>query len=249
MDNTGIPVTFLQKAAQILGDTNSALTGSKIVDAINIYGEQWGVKVPHPEYPFEASSKRQALYESLKAFAPTQQFQIIEELCEHASFAPGAPSKPARMNLKLELFSKYEQFRPQGESKVLDLPLVEETRHWLHDYPTSLQLYNQAKLKYDHGTFQRNVLDDLRLALELLLKAVLGNSKSLENQLPGIGAHLKDRGASPQIANMFHKLLEYYAKYQNDYVKHDDAIKEEEVEFVFEITSSFMKHIVRLSSS
>jgi hypothetical protein len=30
-------------------------------------------------------------------------------------------------------------------------------------------------------------------------------------------------------------------------VKRDDAVIEEEVEFVFELTSSFMKHLVRLS--
>ena len=46
---------------------------------------------------------------------------------------------------------------------------------------------------------------------------------------------------------MFLKLIDYYCKYQNFYVKHDDAVIEEEIEFIFEITSSFMKHIVRMS--
>jgi hypothetical protein len=46
---------------------------------------------------------------------------------------------------------------------------------------------------------------------------------------------------------MFMKLVDYYTKYQNSYVKHDDAVIEEEVEFIFELTSSFMKHLVRLS--
>ncbi len=47
---------------------------------------------------------------------------------------------------------------------------------------------------------------------------------------------------------MFAKLVDYYSKYQNSYVKHDDAVIEEEVEFIFEITSSFMKHVVRLNA-
>ena len=46
---------------------------------------------------------------------------------------------------------------------------------------------------------------------------------------------------------MFVKLVEYFAGYHNRYVKHNDAVIEEEVEFVVEITSSFMKHVVRLS--
>lgn len=247
-EDDDIAPTFLQKAAQVLGDTSSALTGSKIVDAFNAYGEMWNVRVPYPEYPgWEAQSKRQAIYESLRHFSPSQQFQIIEELCEHPTFSSSGPSAPKRKTLKLELYTKYSRLRPQAEAKELDLPLVEETKHWLQGFPDSLNLYTEAKLKYDHGSFQRNVLDDLRLSLEILLKNILGNAKTLENQLPEIGGFLKARGASPQIANMFHKLLEYYTKYQNDYVKHDDAIKEEEVEFVFEMTSSLMKHFIRMS--
>ncbi|MBI4262104.1 hypothetical protein HY624_01100 [Candidatus Uhrbacteria bacterium] len=246
---TEISVTFLQKVAQVLGDTNSGLTGSKIVDAFNDYAERWNVGVPHPEYPgWEVKSKRQAIYESLRAFSPQQQFLIIEELCVHPSFSGAAPSKAARANLKLGLYSKYAHFRPEAETKELDLPLIEETRHWLEKYSAPLKLFNQAKLKYDHGTFERNVLDDLRLALELLLKQVLNNNKPLEKQLPDMGSYLKAHGASPQIGNMFQKMLDCYTNYQNDYVKHTDKLKEEEVEFVFEITASFMKHIIRIST-
>jgi hypothetical protein len=46
---------------------------------------------------------------------------------------------------------------------------------------------------------------------------------------------------------MFMKLLDYYTKYQNTHVKHDDAVVEEEIEFLFEITASFMKHLIRLN--
>ena len=87
----------------------------------------------------------------------------------------------------------------------------------------------------------------MRLALELLLNAILGNDKSLENQIPMIGAFIKQRGGSSELSNMFVKLIDYYTKYQNSYVKHDDAVIEEEVEFILELTSSFMKHVIRLS--
>lgn len=238
-----IPTTFLQKAAESL----RWLAGSKVVDAFNEYAERWNVSVPYQEYPLGFTSKREVIYENLRAFLPSQQFRIIEELCEHPSFASGGPSKAARTRLKLELYSKYGHLRPETETKELDLPLIEETRHWLEQYPDSLKLFNQAKLKYDHATFERNVLDDLRLALELLLKQVLSNNKPLEKQLPDVGVHLKARGASPQIGNMFQKLLDCYTKYQNDYVKHTDKVKEEEIEFVFEITASFMKYVARIS--
>lgn len=94
--------------------------------------------------------------------------------------------------------------------------------------------------------FERNVLDDLRLSLELLLREVLSNDKSLDNQNPLLGQYLKDRGGSTEFRNMFRTLISYYSNYQNEHVKHNDAVIEDEVEFVIEITSSFMKHLVRM---
>ncbi len=249
MDEDSLPPTFLQKAAAILGETSSALTGSKIVDAFNAYGEDWNVDVPHPEYPkWEAHSKRQAIYESLKVFSPQQQFVIIEELCEHPAFASGAPSKPERQKLKLQLYTKYRKFRPETNTKEVDLSLVEETRHWLESYPESLELFNEARLKYDHGNFERNMVDDLRLSLELLLRGLLNNKKRLEKQLEEVGPYLKSHNASPQVRNLFHKVLSWYTDFQNDYVKHDNKLKGEEVELIFEITSSLMKHLIRIST-
>jgi len=247
MFEPNLPVTFLSKAADLLADTNSGLSGPQIVRAINAYGDQWNVKVPHPAYPFEAGNKRTALHESLQAFSAPQQFQIIEDLCEHHSFGVGAPSQMERRKLKAELFTRFGEFRANKEVRELDVPLIDETRHWLHDHPKALALLEQAKLKYDAKIFQRSLIDDLRLSLELLLKSVLNNSKSLENQVALIGAKLKERGASAQFTNMFQKLLDLYCKYQNDYVKHDDNLPEEEIEFIFELTASFMKHIVRVA--
>ena len=66
------------------------------------------------------------------------------------------------------------------------------------------------------------------------------------NQIPNVGSYIKDRGGSKELANMFVTLVDYYAKYHNSYIKHDDAVIEEEIEFVFEITASFMKHLIRL---
>ena len=78
------------------------------------------------------------------------------------------------------------------------------------------------------------------------MRDILQNDKSLENQLPLIGAFVKGRGGSPELTNMFGKPIDYYCKYQNSYVKHDDAVIEEELEFLVEMTLAFMKHIVRL---
>ena len=132
-------------------------------------------------------------------------------------------------------------------SECINKILIEETKHWLEPYAKSKQNYLYALNKFNNGVFLRNSLDDLRLSLELLLQEIFGNSKSLENQINEVGSMVISKGGSKEFANMFQKLVEYYTKYQNTYIKHDDRVMELEIEFIFELTSSFMKHFVRLS--
>ena len=127
---------------------------------------------------------------------------------------------------------------------------IKKTKHWLDQYPNALKYYSQAVEKYENGKYPRNLLDDLRVSLEILLKELLNNSSSLENQIKHIGNYMKPKGGSKELINMFKKLLDYYTSYQNNYVKHSSSgsIKEEEVEFIIELTSSFMKHLIKVKS-
>lgn len=243
---TSIPVPFLTKACALLADTNSGISGPKIIEATAAYADQWMVNIPYAAYPNDAPNKRTALLSNLQAFEPPHQFIILEDLCEHYSFPVGSSSRSERSKLKAELYARYGHLRPNKEVRELDAPLIDETKHWLQPYPGALKAFDDAKLKYDAGAFQRNMLDDLRLSLELLLKALLENEKSLENQLPFIGARLKQEGATSQFTNMFQKLLDHYANFQNENIKHDDKPPESEIEFVFDITASFMKHLVKV---
>ena len=239
-----IPATFLQYAADILADTNSGLSGGTIVKETAAYAVEYDAQIRHPTYPFDAPNKRAALYDNLQAFTGPQQYRIIKELCDHRSFS--LRKNKMREDLKIRLVTRYQHLAGEGEASDINETLIEETRHWLNDHPDALSSYNSALQKYDGRIFLRNLLDDLRLALESLLKSVLNNQKSLENQLPALGIFITDHGGSKELANMFVKLVDYYAKYQNSYVKHNDGVIEEEIEFIFEITSSFMKHIIRL---
>jgi hypothetical protein len=245
MFDPSIPLTFLQYSADILADTNKGLSGANIIRATAAYATEYNVNLPYPTYPTDAPNKRTALYENLRMFSPGQQYRIIKELCDHPSFA----LKPSaeRKELKIRLVTRYSQLDPRDAPSEVNETLVEETKHWLDAFPDALSVYSQALEKYDHGAFQRNLLDDLRLSLELLLKAIFQNEKSLENQLSLVGAYIKSNGGSGELSNMFLKLLDYYAKYNNTYVKHDDAVIEQEIEFILEITSSFMKYLARLS--
>lgn len=239
-----IPPTFVQYAADILADTNKGLSGTNIVRATVTYALEYHVNLPHPTSPLNMITKRQALYENLMAFSAPQRYRIIKELCDHQSF--GLIDSPERKKLKLVLIQRYSHLDPKDTASEVNDALVEETKHWLKDFPAALALYSQALEKHAHGAFNRNVLDDLRLSLEVLLKTLLQNDKSLENQLSAVGQLIKTKGGSPELSNMFVKLMDYYAKYQNSYVKHDDAVNEQEIDFILEISSSFMKHLIRI---
>lgn len=235
-----ISTPFLSHAADVLAP---GLSGSQIVRITSAYAIDYNVELPHPTYPFRASNKRTALFENLRPFAPDQQYQIIRELCDRVT---SEGTNPKVTELKLKLMSRYGHLAGEETASELNRHLIVETRHWLGDFPDVKKLYGEALLKHEHGVFTRNALDDLCLALEKLLQSLFGNTKSLENQLSLVGSFIKTQGGSRELANMFEKLLGYYTKYQNSYVKHDDAVLNTEVEFVLEITSSFMKHLVRL---
>lgn len=238
-----IPTAFINHACEILGDTNSGLSGSKIVEYLNSYAFEYGVDIPYPIYPFPPSvpNKRTALRKNLQAFSPEQQMRILNELCQLPQFA----EDEAVRNLRYVMMSRYGHLLTALPDRTIDTALIEQTRHWLADYPESLKLYESALLKLENRLFLRNLLDDVRLSLEKLVQTVLGNSKSLEKQVPELGIFLKDSGCSKELSNMFQKLFDYYTKYQNTYVKHDDAVIESELEIVFELTCSFMRFLMR----
>ncbi len=66
----------------------------------------------------------------------------------------------------------------------------------------------------------------------------------LENQMEAIGRLLKGANVSNEFRNLLTKTIDYYAKYQNNHVKHDDNINQYEVSFVIELTCILMKQMI-----
>jgi hypothetical protein len=237
-----IPIEFITKVCAILGDTKRGLSGSKIVDYLCGYAYDFNVEIPYTSYPFPNTvpNKRTALNRNLLPFSPEQQAYIINELCQ----LDDLKDNEAVRNLRIQLLSRYGHLL-RKQIPNLNTELIEETEHWLNNYPDAMKLYNEALEKYESQAYLRNLLDDLRLSLEKLLQAILGNNNSLENQISNLGSYIKKTGGSKELCNMFVKLFDYYLKYQNTYVKHDDSVIEDEVEIIFEITCSFMRFLVR----
>lgn len=236
--------TFLTYATDVLGDTGTGLSGTQIVKYCNGYAIDFGVAIPvsSPDFGKFGSvvpNKRTALLKNIQAFNPEQQFRIIKELCE----LPFFKGNEAVADLKVKLYTRYGNL---AKEKISETELIQKTKHWLGNYPNALVQYENALAKYEGGLFERNTLDDMRLSFELLVKALLGNNKSLENQLAYLGAELKSKGASDELRNMVVKIIEYYTKFQNNHVKHNDAVNSDEIEYVIELTSVVMKYLVKV---
>ncbi len=74
-----LSAAFVSHAADLLGDTDAGISGAQIVKATVGYAIEFGVNVPHEQYPFEASNKRTALFDNLMAFSEPQRYRIIRE--------------------------------------------------------------------------------------------------------------------------------------------------------------------------
>ena len=209
--------SFLTYASDILAETNSGLSGMKIVEYCNSYAITFNRIIPYGSYPFDAPNKRTVLRENLRAFEAAEQFRIIKELSELPAFTENEQAKTLRLTL-------FKRFGNLATEKISETELIQTTKHWLSGHPNALKQYESALTKYEGGIFERNTLDDIRLSFELLVKDLLGNEKSLENQIGGICGILDKCGTSVELKNMVQKIIDYYTKFQNNHVKHDDAV-------------------------
>lgn len=236
---------FITYAADILGDTDSGLSGGEIIKYFSKYAVQYAQTIPHFKLPFRNGNlninKRTALAENLRVFKPAHQFSIIKELCANSKFA----DNPQVQELLTTLVARYPVLE---EEKGAVAEIIKETKHWLDKYPEVLKLYDEALQKKGHNIYPRNLLDDLRLSLEILLKEVLGNSKSLENQTSDLGKFLESKNVSPYARTLYIDGLKKFASYQNNSVKHDDRSQKIEVDFIVEQTTVLMRFLVQLDS-
>jgi hypothetical protein len=239
-----IPNAFIKHASDILGNTENGFSTSQILELCSEFSFRYDVKIPYVSLPLPSNvpNKRSALYKNLVKFEPEKQFTIISELCNDSRVSEQEEVK----SLKIILLTRYGTDFGSLDADEVNISLVTETKHWLEAYPGSQRLYLEATMKLEHNVFNRNLLDDLRLSLESLLKAILSNGRTLENNKAEIGRFLRNKNISAELRNMIVSLIGYYCDYQNSYVKHNDNVNEKEIIFIFELTSTLMKTLVQL---
>ena len=244
--------TFVEYASSILANPETGITGSEIIKFFICYSVKFNKNLKYYKYPFKQSekginvNKRTAFLENLNCFSNEEKFFIIDEICQDKKFLDNEEVK----KLRILLHNDYKEYNTlQVEDEILDLNIVEKTKHWLDLYPEVKKIYEGGINKYSLKIYERNILDDMRLSLELLLRKILNNNKNLERQREDICRWLDSRETSSYFRNMFWSLIGYYAEYQNNNIKHNDKVNKQEIEFIIEMTSLFMKNIVKFKDS
>ena len=82
---------------------------------------------------------------------------------------------------------------------VANQPTVTEVLEWIDLYPDAAKAYRAALKKLSNKEDTRNAIDDMRLALESLIRDIMGTTKTLENQIQPIGSALKNKGVLPEF--------------------------------------------------
>lgn len=137
-------------------------------------------------------------------------------------------------------------FRPLG-STILDENIVSRTMTWMSAYPSSRQMAESAFKHYSSNETERlrNMLDDLRLSLESLLKEKFGE-RNLANQKPHIGKYLSEQGYDSSGVAAFDSIFKWFDSFQNENVKHTNrTLNENEAEFIMYMTFSLMYSLLK----
>jgi hypothetical protein len=191
-----------------------------------------------PDY----ATKLQAIFETCKRVGhpdDTDRLYKVIEIC--LSYTPQVGIAIKKVDSEVIIY-------PSG-AELLDSNVVNSTLSWLSDYPDVLKSFSTALELYMEGdeSRQRNLLDNLRLSIEQLLKEVLGNNKSLENQQRELGIWLKAKGVHQQVTNLYSQLLfGPFRIYQNETVKHAGEYREQDVEFMIYLSGTFMRLLLQL---
>jgi hypothetical protein len=208
--------------------------------------------------PFSNSGLLQLLNSAKALFEIAQAIQFLLWTLEEINFGlktccdkleTAFDNSPTIM-IRVVLYGDTAMLYPSG-ARLLDEAAVESNLIWLARYPQALKPFTEALKAYMSKDVNqhRNMLDNLRFSVEQILRIVLNNEKSLENQKEEFLRWLKHHDAHNQIAGMYHELLfNHFAKYQNDAVKHrEDKYTPAEVEFVLYATGTFLRFIQRLN--
>ncbi|HZL82672.1 MAG TPA: hypothetical protein VFB98_04215 [Candidatus Deferrimicrobium sp.] len=238
--------------------TIASVLGSHLVDDEELSSDYLKIIGKPPEFDswiFVHDVTQTPVWRALRNSSGIQEFIFLLESLFHLPFAKKTLKQMAA-GLKEDITASGVQvvlahskdsylFYPKG-AKLLDERVVNADLEWLSDYPSALTAFENALVQSSDSAKQREVLDSLRVSLESLLKQLLGNRRSLENNKENLLKWMDERGTNTETRQMMSQLFHFYCNYQNEHVKHGDGWKPAEVNFILYLTATFISLLVEL---
>lgn len=137
-------------------------------------------------------------------------------------------------------------------AELLDENLVNYCLHWLAKYPEVRKLFSKALKNYSNDNLTdedaRSIYDDLRASLEKLIKVILGNSRTLENNKKAIEQWLVGKETHPNVVAMFKFIIHQFIEFMND-AKHVNKYSANDLEFMVYQTAIMMRMLLEKERS
>jgi hypothetical protein len=152
---------------------------------------------------------------------------------------------------------KFEIY-PAGVDEI-DESAVDQTVAWLATFPAVQAEAQKALRAHVEGDFATS-LNSSRQTLEMLVRAALGNAKSLENQIGADSSSdapllrwMRERGSKPQTVTLAQRVVSSFCDLQNSWVKHVPAsgasFDEPEAEYALYAAFIVARFITRLAEN
>ena len=146
-------------------------------------------------------------------------------------------------NVRLRYDDKY-RFYPCGV-EIFDEKLINDVLEFLQPYVDAHKELSEALQTFLEKSY-RNAVDKTRLALEIFLRELLNNDKTLENQKEELNKYLGN-DVHQNIKSMFLQILDFYTKFNNNEAKHNSGnFSECEVEFLFYLVGNFIRLFMQI---
>lgn len=232
------PEILMNQTATIVAHTSNGWTNTEIMNKFNDACLRFGKSFFYEKDQYQ--SKVSSYLENFSKFSEKELYLILKDVFREDKFKDNENIQQAFNNLIRDNAQDYE------DSNENFVETYNITSHFLSKYELSYNQYKSAYHKIIANIFERNALDDLRLSFELLVKELLSNNRSLENNINDLCKELKNKGVVGEINSLFNRVLNFFTSYQNEYVKHNDLVESNSVEFIFDISSSLLKYLAKI---
>lgn len=133
---------------------------------------------------------------------------------------------------------------PKGD-EILDSEIVLYCLDALYKYKDAYKNFINALKQYYEGNYTRNSADNLRVTLEVLVKELISKpSFRLENSQRDLAPWLETNGVEVYLRNLICNTIKDYCTFQNEYVKHNDIIKKEYMEYLVYQTGVIVRFLL-----